>query len=155
LFSLKRRKQFQIVIVLVFVPSVAILGGLGHPYIFNLGFLTFLFALPFLFDVVVALKTKLLYHPHLWGEGEYITMKDGKFNFCFWFIFNIVISTLLLMMSYLAYSDYTEYLSEVDRCARQFKFTVYRGDSKWMPVDASPYVCRTAEQLGIKGFFED
>jgi hypothetical protein len=82
-------------------------------------------------------------------------MENGKFNFCFWFIFNIVISTLLLMMSYLAYSDYTEYLSEVDRCARQFKFTVYRGDSKWMPVDASPYVCRTAEQLGIKGFFED
>jgi hypothetical protein len=53
-------------------------------------------------------------------------------------------------MSYLAYSDYTEYLSEVDRCAKQFKIAVYRGDSKWMPVDASPYVCRTAEQLGIK-----
>ena len=155
MFSLKRRKQFQIVIVLVFVPSVAILGGLGHPYIFNLGFLTFLFALPFLFDVVVALKTKLLYHPHLWGEGEYITMEDGKFNFCFWFIFNIVISTQLLMMSYLAYSDYTEFLLADEHCATLNEFAVYRGDSKWMPVDASPYVCRTAEQLGIKGFFED
>jgi len=103
LLSLERRRKIGMVIGLGAIPASFVFALGGFAYSFVIVFV--LLALPPLFDNLVALKTKMLYHPPWYGEGDqYITMEDGKFEFCFVFIANIVFSILLFAFSHFAYT---------------------------------------------------